>query len=217
MSRDKQRPKAEEASQPAGQGDGPAPEALPPPPVAEVHLAEPGSLSEDDQRIAFVWKAHEYTGELIRFADAKASVILALTTGLLTILFGAKIQRHFLKISLNLTQQDTRDILLAAGSLGSLVSLAVAIGFAISVVVPRAGKAGRNSLLFWQGILQYQNPQDYVAELFLQNPAQLTMHLAEHLFILARICRTKYLRVRWSIWLAALGGALGGLVVMFTS
>jgi hypothetical protein len=49
---------------------------------------EPANL---DTLRAFTWKVHDYTSELIRFADTKASIVPALSTGIISIFLGARI------------------------------------------------------------------------------------------------------------------------------
>ena len=162
MSRNKNRPHATGASLPAAgvhavdNASAGAPLVDSWPPRAS---GEPGSV------LLFVWKVHDQTHDLIRFADTKASIVLALTSGILSILFGAKIHHHFIGGDLPPGPLGIKEVLLAVASAASLLLLSVAIAIAVSAIAPRLGKRGRTSLVFWQGILEHRDHAAYSARL----------------------------------------------------
>jgi len=170
-----------------------------------------------DALLAYVWKVHDYTNDLIRFADTKASMILALASGILGILFGAKIHYPFTKSWFTPPGPDWREIALGSGALMALGLLGASITIGVTTIVPRLNKTKTTSFTFWHGILQHGDPKAYATRLLPLTKEEMFQSLAEEVFVLASICQKKYQHVQWSIWLAALGAAMGCVVFLCSS
>jgi hypothetical protein len=170
----------------------------------------------------FVWHTHAYTNEGIRFADTKAAAVIAWCSGLIAMLFAAKVHRRFMDYPLALSNILWAETVLGAVSLLAFLLLAAAVLCAFIAIVPRLwsreGAAGHiPGYIYWEVIRPHGSPEAYKEEVLAQDPETLLGHALEHLYVLAGIAQKKYYWVSWSLWVAAMGSLVAGLASLFTS
>jgi hypothetical protein len=159
-----------------------------------------------DDQTEFLWKVHSYTNEYIRFADAKASVVIAWAGALLGALFS---QQAYLLIF----RDWTVDLAAFANSFSvTAAHLALAIGFsmAVYVVLPRLNKAGKeprpNELIFWGSVRAFSDSSKYLAAVSTCNDEDRCV--ADHIYVIGGIAAKKYSWLRTSIVITAIGTLL---------
>lgn len=186
---------------PSGGGDASNDRQQPAPPLSST---EP---SDADARERFAEATHQYVREYIRHADQKASFLFTGATALLAFLYKNDISSRWLKPVMLWNILDTLAFL-------AMTALALAVLFALWVVVPRTS-GSRRGYLFWEAIAEYDNGRQYSDELRLLSRASLCQIKAEHCFELAKVCRAKYRILRIAIRTGAVGLAAAVLVFLF--
>lgn len=176
-----------------------------PPPV---HTKGPSAESTAE----FLWNVHSYLNEYIRFADAKAVVVIAWASALFGALHSAD-AHHFLDPrTFTLTSPE---FWLSLHGIGAFLGFALLTGsftVAVGSIIPRLWDGTKPGFIFWGNVLRYAGPADFYSALL--NEPDLPRHLAEHIYTLARIATTKYSRIAWAIRLAFLGSIAAGLTVL---
>jgi hypothetical protein len=159
----------------------------------------------------FVWHAHAYTNDYIRFADTKAGAVIAWCSGLIAALFAAKVHHHFMHAS--------NSTVLGLLALVAFAALSAGLLAAFGAIHPRLWSSTEQvGFIFWERVRRHRDAAAFWEELKKhQAAACLTEETAGHLYDLAGICKSKYRWVAWSMWLALAGSVAGALVVLFTA
>ncbi len=179
-----------------------APEAL-----SRTSSAAPQPSANFEQEREYLWKAHSYTNDYIRFADAKAGFCVGIASAILWALFAAKCHDLFI------TFAPLQWTPLAWLSFGSFLSLVSSIVFAIIAVRPRLWTHSPKGFIFWQSVVEYDGPDDFTEAFKALGPEDLGVHLAHHLYSLAKVAASKYTWVNRAI-LTGTAGALFGIAVL---
>ncbi len=147
---------------------------------------------------------HQYLGENVRFADAKAAVVSAWTGGTIAWLISRIAE------------------LLKGGPIAgpawlvcgvALLILAGSFFFSIMVITPvLKSKNDGGGFVFWGDILRL-GKADFKKKILTATAEDAREQLALHIFQLAEICSTKFARVRIAIFGAVVGTALTGLTL----
>ncbi len=162
------------------------------------------------------WKQLAQINEMVRYADAKAGLILTLN-GLLIGLIAVRVQSEGF---LSEHPVPAATLILAVGF------LALSVGFDLAAVMPRLVIANgqHTSLLHFEHVgSRFTRQQDeYVEELtaVLRDTDRLNQELGAQVWANSMVARRKYACVRWSLWflagalvatlLAAMAAVLGG-------
>jgi hypothetical protein len=163
-------------------------------------------------RREFLWKVHAYINEYIRFADIKAGFCLGIASALIGTLF--KSGSHELFIRAAMSQGAGIWSAPAILSSGAFAFLAASIGAAIAVVLPRLWINSLKGFVFWRAISEFDTAQGFAYQFASQSEDELNLHLALHLYSLAKICRRKYIWVSVAILTALAGGVLAVVVLL---
>ncbi|WP_411347098.1 Pycsar system effector family protein [Paenibacillus sp. WLX2291] len=143
-------------------------------------------------RIEFSKHEMNYLSDYIKFADAKAGVIIGINALLIKEVF-SKFQPKQLY-----TLQDF------LGLLGVMVLL-IGICFLISVVLPRTNFKASKGIIFWDNIKKYDSPSDYISDIIALDELKLSEKLAEQNFYLAKTASRKYLFLVIGFWVSTVG------------
>src|SRR6516162_6744003 len=84
----------------------------------------------------YLWKAHDYTNNDIRFADTKAVMAVGFCSALISGIFAAKLPR-FILAGPSLTNVGLYETLMGTGTALSLLLLGGGILFAVWAFIPR--------------------------------------------------------------------------------
>jgi hypothetical protein len=179
-----------------------------PSPPREAALADVTSARTD-----FSNAVHKYVRENIQLADQKATFFFTGATALLAFLFKNATSTYWLKPVMQWNVLDITAFIAMAG-LGAGALLA------ISVVWPRL-PGSRRGYIFWEAIAEFETAREYSDDLASLSAATLSQCVSQHCYDLSQICRTKYKRLRLSIWICSVGLAaavciflLGGQVAV---
>jgi len=175
-------------------------------------------------RLDFLWKVHDYTGDYVRHADAKAGVCTTWSAALLGVLLTGNKHKLFVNTRLSLGAIDWKVTLCASLSLCAFVLLASAFLCAVLCVLPRLYRLAprtvtweqRNAkrFVYWEDILGFGSEEAFAKGIGEQSTAALLEHLAKHVFTLSDIACRKYWWVDLSICFAVIGSALAVIVVL---
>jgi len=178
------------------------------------------------EALEFGWNVHTYLNEYIRFADAKAGVVMAWCAALIGAMFSARVHECLLKwpVFIGWTWAGLVEVL---GALAAFVLLVLAIVGGAAVIVPRLrrtpiAKDGKQpnstqsssapepaGLIYWDDILMHGDRASYGTALRQATP----QYVADHNFVLAEIAKEKYGWVAWSVWIAAVGTAVAAVMI----
>jgi hypothetical protein len=157
----------------------------------------------------FAWKTHEYINNYIRFADTKAAFVVAWTSGLLAVLYGAN-AHHIFVFGLDFSTAAVAPTL----SLAAFLLLPAAFLIAVWSMIPRLPTTQRSGLVFWESILVHTNGELYARDLARRDEDSLSQHLCVQIHTVAGVAKTKYLYVSISMWLAFFGSICAVVVLM---
>jgi hypothetical protein len=160
-----------------------------------------------EAKTRFAEFAHQYIREYIAHADRKATFFFTGATALLAFLYNKNLSARWIKPVMSWNVLDVLTFV-------TMAALAVGSFLALLVVIPR-GRGSRRGFLFWEAIAEYNAGRTYSDDLSRLSAASLFQLEAEHCFDLARICRSKYCLLRWSLWIGAVG-LVGALLVFLT-
>jgi hypothetical protein len=184
----------------------------------EPDKSKPGttdaSAISNDERDSFLWNVHSYTREHIRFADTKAAVVTAWSSGLLGVLLTAKLHHYFTQSRFTLADAEFATSCFGITSFVAFACLTGAFVLAIWATAPRLWTSHQKGFLFWESILAHRTSKEFWSRFSEQRGQELTRHTTEHLFDLARVCTAKYRRVNWSIVLASIGSVAAGITAL---
>jgi hypothetical protein len=165
-------------------------------PRAELaKLAE--SSTPSDEHFKFAENTHQYVREYIRNADQKAAYFFAASTAGLGYLLAHHVARGWF------------DGVLSAPDYASLVAvggLLVAAGLFLNVAFPRL-RSSSPGLIFFNEIASHPGASDYAQNALATSDSELARTKLRHLYDLAKVCRTKYERLRLGFWAGTVGGA----------
>ena len=161
-----------------------------------------GGLSE------FLWNVHSYTNEYIRFADAKAGVVITLASALIGALFTADLHHAFMRFPVPQWRFT------GWGACLAFLSLVAAIAASGWAVRPRLWTKQKPGVIFWESIVAHRSSDAFWGNLRLTDDLARTEHVARHIYDLGGVCRAKYRLAAIGLWLAILGGVLAALVML---
>jgi len=178
------------------------PSELQPSPPRESTLADATST-----RTEFSYAVHKYVRDNIQLADQKAIFFFTGATALLAFLFKNGSSNYWIKPLMQWNVMDITACLAMAG-LGAGALLA------ISVVWPRL-PGSRRGFIFWEAIAEYETAREYSNDLAGLSAATLSQCVSDHCYDLSKICRTKYRRLRLSVWCCSVGLAAAVCIFLF--
>ncbi|QDS98470.1 Pycsar system effector family protein [Adhaeretor mobilis] len=154
----------------------------------------------------FLWSVHGYLNEYIRFADTKASAVIAWSGAFLGTLVATDCHGQ-------IWGEKFFSYWVTCMTLGAFVLLGLAFIFAIVVVAPSLSfdKQAKQGFIYWESIRQFESGITYSGAVSSCN--DLGERVAQHNYELADIARKKFRLVNWSIRLAAAGSVLGVLTI----
>lgn len=209
----------------------------PPAPVAATPAASP---PKGFDRLDFLWKTHSYLNDYIRFADTKATVVLAMSTALI----GAMVGRDALAIlhpdrfTLDRSLVSARDTAAAGFAAASLVLLIRALYCAFMTTSPRlwsvepdgrlatlkhmlwvdqSKAAHAPGLVYWREILAHGSGDAYWRSLSATQQADAEEYMAKRLHTLAGVADSKFLyatRAMYALVVGAIGAGFLMLVLL---
>lgn len=159
-----------------------------PPCNTEVEAAKP--------RDEAAWHTNAYINDYIRFADAKAGVVIAIMSALLWALL-----KHIADPPTNIATTWT-----------AVVATVIALGVGLFVVWPRTPSA-RRGLFFWGNIAAHKDADEY-AEAFLNaTEVDIAKGIVLQNYYLSVVAVGKYDVFRWCCRAAAVAGFTGVLAL----
>ena len=162
----------------------------------------------------FLWNTHQYLNEYIRFADAKAFGVVAMNVAILGGLMSVNVG-HLVQTAEWTFSPDwkfTAGVVCALCAIGLLVA---SLLFCIMVVIPRLTPKSVRHLVFWDGVLSYPSPSDYHEAVMSNSEAALNRAVGEHIHQLSTVASKKFYAIRQAIVLAAVGGVLSVITLVF--
>jgi hypothetical protein len=148
------------------------------------------SEEESEKLSELQWRIYGVINEWVRFADAKAGVLLAMDGVLLAAGIGAlKDYLKYLKPNPLL--------------LGLVIAAAVALLFSAALclvcVYPATRKPGLHSLIYFGDIADSRTPDQYFADVLrLRDPAERFREISRQVKINAHIAAAKYRQFNWA-------------------
>lgn len=155
----------------------------------------PDAKTDAKVRFDFIARVHVYTHDYIRFADTKASAILAACGFLFTGLFtrgdalGAMIQK---------SPSCTVTSLVVIFGVAALGCLLATISYSVACVMPRLGSQGKG-LVYWDQVAKYESA-DYAQAVLSLSGDEAIEQLADHVRAVSGTARKKYVYVSKSLW-----------------
>jgi len=182
----------------------------------------------------FQWKIHAYVNDYIKFADAKAAVVIAWTSALIGALYAVRAHDAVAKLQLSFWLMPFREMYLGAGSAIAFVLLALGFWFAVVAIAPRLrpsyptieeqalenqriyGTSDLRPVIFWKQIRAYNTGNDYWKATESLTDEQRLAEIGRHCWTLSRIVMNKYWWVGWSLRLAFFGSiAVAAVILVF--
>jgi pycsar effector protein len=180
----------------------------------------------------YLWKAHDYTNNDIRFADTKAVMSIGFCSALISGIFAAKLQR-FILTGPSLTNIGLYETLMGTGTALSLLMLGGAILSSVWAFIPRLWDrrlptwwlrvkhvfwrtpSTTTGFMYWEHVRAHHSPHIFWQQLTQLSQEELAEKVAEHLFVLSCVCTDKYMSLTRSVLLAVPGGVLAAIVLLF--
>jgi hypothetical protein len=163
--------------------------------VQELPVQEPNK--EQEHRLKFSEETHQYVREQIRLADQKATFFFAGATALLAYLHKAGMVNEWVVDPRSWGLIDMFTFLATMGLILSAVAC-------LATVIPRLNGSKRG-LIFFAAIREYENAQEYVAEVMRHSSEALCAAKLRHIYELTDVCKKKYDVLKWGQWFGALG------------
>ena len=163
----------------------------------------------------FIWRVHDYTCSFIQFADTKAGVIFAWSSGLLAWLFSS-----YDLANVFTTAQWLQDWVEAISMLVTAVALVVAAFFSVMVIAPIMAmelprspceKNDSEGLVYWRSVRRY-SADEYVIAVNAESPME--KEAAMHTYVLAGVADRKYKKLFYAVWWSVAGTALTLVVIV---
>lgn len=152
-----------------------------------------------------------YVIDHIKFADAKAGITLGLT-GVIFSFFSKILHDKFNKLS----SIDFFTDWAVYHQLASLACLGIGIYYLAVTIWPRY-YIHTSVYQSWGGIAAFDKGIDYRNALSMKfNDEQSFLNdMSEQNYALAKICKTKFMRLRLAFWFVGIGVAIGGIAWFF--
>jgi len=182
--------------------------------------------------LEYLWKAHDYTNNDIRFADTKAVMSIGFCSALISGIFAAKLQR-FILTGPSLTNIGLYETLMGTGTALSLLMLGGAILSSVWAFIPRLWDrrlptwwqrvkhvfwrtpSTTTGFMYWEHVRAHHSPHVFWQQVNQLSQEELAEKVAEHLFVLSCVCTDKYMSLTRSVMLAVPGGVLAAIVLLF--
>ena len=176
-------------------------------PSAVAGTGSSTGISQSKQE--FLWKTHAYINEYIRFSDAKAGFIIAISGALLSLLISMKSHLLFMR--------PTHGTLTGLGVLSALafLSLTVSAATALLSVRPRLNSYQAKAFIYFGGVAQHASQESFYMAFCRETQETLQEHLAHHVYTLAAICQRKYFWISVSVIAVAFGALCAGSVLLW--
>lgn len=160
----------------------------------------PTPLSEEGENKylpSFLAETNSYITQYIQGADQKAIFLFSIASAILAFLHQDGASEYWLRplASWNLLSTIT---------FTAMFSLASSIVISVSIVKPRL-PGSEKGLVSFLGIANYEGPHEYAADLARTSRLALLTEKARHCYILAAICRKKYILLTYAVILEAIG------------
>jgi len=160
-------------------------------------------------RLSFLWNVHSYTHEYIRFADAKACVVIAWAGALLGFLISADAHKGLLTLPCN-----WQVFLLRFAAVLAFACLAASFVLAVIVVLPRVQKGTSKGFVFWKSIVAHGSMDHFRDAVRHLSESDLESEICNHLSIVASVADRKYWLITWSIGIGLLGSIAAAIVLL---
>lgn len=156
-------------------------------------------------KLGFLWATHQYVNEYIRFSDTKAGLTVVFVSGVLGTLYTLRVQDSFLR-------QPIREwTTLSIAGLAAFLFLTCSVVLAGVAIKPRLTKPGDPGFLYWADVAAHKSSLSLWQSFRDESIEELAEHLSNHLFVLSRICESKYYWVNHCI-LAGIIGSVAAAV-----
>lgn len=175
----------------------------------------------------FLWNAHSYQNEYIRFSDAKAAVVMGWCSAFLGFMVDAKVHHSFTDIKWQTISGN--DVALAVLTLLSYLSLTLGFAIAVLSVIPRLGigkssavdfptrrlrSGGQHGFIYWGEVCQFSDANAFSQDVTKLSDEQLTDAVAKHLHVISGIAERKFRLVVRSVQSAAFGSVCAAIYVI---
>jgi hypothetical protein len=192
---------------PAAPPDAIAVPAIMAPPMEESELSNLTSVEEDEFMEEYLWHVNQYLNEHIRFSDTKAGSVIVLAGAMLSLLYGAGVQRTFAGHSFG------EWTLSSAGAALAFLALSLSVLISAWSMRPRIVKVYATGYIFWDSVLAHGSADAFVRSLNTQSRKQLLDHLAAQIYYVSLVCNRKFVWVARSIQFCLLGALLAAIVL----
>lgn len=179
----------------------------------QVDALVPSPKTEQNE---FLWKVHGYTNEYVRFADAKASVAIAWASALIGAMVASKCHIRLAPSRFSTANLDPMATFLAFTSLLGFALLASAFITAAWCVLPKLKNKQVPGFIFWESIRAHGTEDSFWNALSGINEEERARHVADHLFTLAGIAKSKYASLQLGLWLAFAGSIPAVIAVLLS-
>lgn len=152
---------------------------------------------------------HQYVREYIRNADQKAAFFFAGCTAMLAYLHAQETSARWLK---PLATWQFFDMLAFVGMAG----LALGAAGCLTVVFPRLGGSKRG-IIYFGAIVEHDSSSEYAAEVLRTPPVDVARLKLQHVYDLAKVCRSKYRALVASFTAGAIGAGTAILYLLIGS
>jgi hypothetical protein len=149
--------------------------------------------------------------EQIKFADQKAGFVAVLATGVMGGLHSVKIHERFTQHPLIEWGWSGWAGAMAFGLLGASLLACFA------AIAPRRRSNQITGFIFWGGISEFDSEESFYQQLSTASTEDLTEHLSNQTYGLARICKEKYTWLSYAIFAAVAGSELSGVLLLFAA
>jgi len=180
------------------------------PPHPERHDRPPVDDSGGDAA-EFLWQVHAYVNEYVRFADAKAAVLIAWTSALAGVLMAADVHHNVTRANIagSWASVSAGATFLAVATVIAFGGLGLAFAAAVACVRPRLPSTQQFKLLklvgmsrgadtegfiFWESVRAFEDGAAYGSRVATASRGELAEGIAGHIYDLSGVCRAKY---RW--------------------
>jgi hypothetical protein len=171
--------------------------------------ASAGPAMDEAAKGEFLWHAHQYINEYVRFADTKAAFAGAVASALLGTLYTAK--AYVPLLSRPWSQWSAGAWLTFAASF----FLAGSVALALLTVRPRLRSTQSKGHIFWGSIGAHGSVELFQTCFHSQSPWTLNDHLLHHLYeVASKVSIPKYRLVSLSITTLGIGGLLASAALL---
>ena len=155
----------------------------------------------------FARHVHLYVQEYIRLADQKAAFIFLFVSALLAFLYNKDLHVGWLRHPQHWSALDLCALL-------SMVSLFIALTFAVLVVMPRLAKS-HVGYVFFKSVNEFESASKYATSISRENDKQLAMSILKHTYDISRVCSKKYVFFSVAFWTSVIGVLLTVITLLF--